>query len=444
MSNHHKGLRNPGRRRLIKGVVAGGLTMPLSGLLGNAAWAQGGVPKRALFVYIPDGCSQPHWHPSGSETSFTLPAMTQPLESQIQDLVFLRGLKMYAGESTHEGGIKKMLTATGNLSLDIVIGNYFRDQTTHSSVHLGVAANHQNNGNFMSFQGSGSPVTPDDNPISAFERLFGPGDGISDARQRRRLSVLDAALDDLNRLRAKMGSEERIKLELHETSLREVEQRVRSAAEGDAGTCGNPSWNAQGWSVPDDYRSYPKYWNLEEHFKTVGDLQMDLAVLALQCNLTRSVAIQWSHAVSPTNLGDYGVNTTQAHHDASHYSIGNEASVQNFVAYKRWYTERFAYLLNQLRAVPEADGSTLLDNTLVFLCSELGNSSRHDHADMPFIVGGGSNLGLQTGRFLDYRSAHDGEGEAHAKLLVSIANYLGININEFGYTGKGSGPLGGF
>ena len=100
--------------------------------------------------------------------------------------------------------------------------------------------------------------------------------------------------------------------------------------------------------------------------------------------------------------------------------------------------------INQLRAVPTGDGSSLLDHTLVFLCSELGHSARHNHKDMPFVVAGGSALGLQTGRYLDYRSANGGDGDSHAKLLVSIANYLGININEFGYTGKGSGPLGGF
>ena len=49
--------------------------------------------------------------------------------------------------------------------------------------------------------------------------------------------------------------------------------------------------------------------------------------------------------------------------------------------------------------------------------------------------------GLETGRALDYSSAHDGDGETHAKLLVSIANAVGIPINSFGYTGHGDGPL---
>jgi len=36
------------------------------------------------------------------------------------------------------------------------------------------------------------------------------------------------------------------------------------------------------------------------------------------------------------------------------------------------------------------------------------------------------------------------EGESHAKMLVSMANALGSNVNSFGYTGKGTGGLSGF
>ena len=432
------------RRQLLKGVVQGGLALPLSGLLGNAARAAEAPPKRALFVYIPDGCSQAHWQPTGSQGNFSLPQMTAPLNPVKSDLVMLQGLNMYSGGSTHEGGIAKMLTATGDVSMDVLVGQYYRDQVAHSSVHLGIAANHQNGGNFMSFQGKEQPITPEDNPLRAFERLFGVGDGISDIQQRRRLSVLDTVLDDLTRLRGELGQTERLKLELHENALREVEQRIRNSAEAPGGTCGNPDWNSQGWAVPEDYCCYPLYWNLDDQFATVGRLQMDLAVLALQCDLTRSVAIQWSHAVSPTNLSGEGIGVSQGHHDSSHFDENNQASISNFINYKRWYTEQFAYLINQLRAVPTGDGSSLLDHTLVFLCSELGHSARHNHKDMPFVVAGGSALGLQTGRYLDYRSANGGDGDSHAKLLVSIANYLGINIDSFGYTGHGSGPLSGF
>jgi len=34
-----------------------------------------------------------------------------------------------------------------------------------------------------------------------------------------------------------------------------------------------------------------------------------------------------------------------------------------------------------------------------------------------------------------------GQNETHAKILVSIANAVGVKIDSFGYTGMGMGPL---
>ena len=117
----------------------------------------------------------------------------------------------------------------------------------------------------------------------------------------------------------------------------------------------------------------------------------------------------------------------------------NLDSAENFTRYKRWFSEQFAYLLRELDAHPDGNG-TLLDNTAIFLCSELGHSSLHNHRNMPFILAGRAG-GLETGRYLDYSAANGGDGETHAKLLVSIANAVGIPINSFGYTGHGDGPL---
>lgn len=426
------------RRQLLRGLVTAGAALPLSGLLHRAALAADGpAPQRALFVFIPDGCAPELWHPQGSTRNFSLPSMTQPLESLKQDCVFIEGLTMYSGGSTHEGGIRKLLTATGDISLDAFIGQYYKDQTPHASIHLGVAANHQNGAGSMSFLGRDQQISPEDNPLSAYERLFGPPGGVADIENRRRLSILDGAMADINRLQNRLGQAERDKLQVHTESLREVERRILADDSASAGACQQPDWNRQGWSIPEGYRSYPNYYNRDDQFATVGSLQMDLAVLALGCDLARSVSIQWSHPVSPTHLQDE-TGAGQRHHDASHFNANDLNSADDFVRYKRWYAEQFTYLLRQLDAYPDGNG-TLLDNTVVFLCSELGHSSRHNHANMPFILAGRGG-GLDTGRYLNYHDSN-GDGDSHAKLLVSIANAMGIPINSFGYTGHGDGPL---
>lgn len=426
-----------GRRGFLASALAAG-AMIQGGLLRSPRVAHAGAPMRVLFVYVPDGCIPSLWHPTGSETSFALPEMSAPLEAVKQHLVFLKGLNMYAGGPTHEGGIRKVLTGNGAQSLDVFLGQKLQGSAPHASVQLGVGANFQNGSGSMSFIGAGQEVKPDDNPLSAFARLFGSGPKGDDAAallaKKRKKSVLDAAMADLASLKGKLAGPERAKLETNLASIREVEKRLDAAVPA---ACSASGWNSEGFAVsPTDY--YPKTWEKEEQFGIVGKLQQDLAVLALGCDVTRSAAIMWSHPVSPTKVPGLGVSMNN--HDASHYGAPGSAAAKDFVTMKRWFAQRFAELVSSLAARPYG-GSTLLDHTLVLLCSELGDANAHDHKSVPFVLAGGKAAGLKTGRFLDYTGKSKGENESHAKLLVSIANFAGVPLDSFGYTGHGTGPL---
>ena len=71
--------------------------------------------------------------------------------------------------------------------------------------------------------------------------------------------------------------------------------------------------------------------------------------------------------------------------------------------------ERLAYLLNRLDSVVDGeDGSTLLDNTLVYFSSEIEDGNSHRHTNMPILTaGGGLDLkrpyGSQVSAFGDNR-----------------------------------------
>lgn len=427
------------RRTLLRGLGATALIAPFAQLPALRR-AQAASPKRALFVYVPDGCIPDRWHPTGSETSFTLPEMSAPLEVIKQHLVFIDGLTMYAGGATHEGGIAKVLTGVGPKSLDIFLGEELGGGTPHRSLQLGVGATFQAGASGMSYVGEGQPITPDDDPLNAFSRVFGTPAGGSAGDQelakRKKQSVLDAALADVNALKKRLGSTEREKLDIHLDSLRELEGRI--TGEATAG-CGTGDFNKTGFSVsPTDY--YPKTYHKEEHFKLVGEMQMDLAVLALSCGATNVASLMWSHAVSPTKIAETGVS--QGNHDASHYGDVNSQMAKDFAKLKRWFMERFVYLIQKMENTPDGDGS-LLDNTLVVLCSELGDSNLHDHDRVPFVLAGRAGGALKTGRFLNYAKKNGGENEPHTKLLVSVANAVGVDIDSFGFTGKGKGPLSG-
>jgi hypothetical protein len=100
-----------------------------------------------------------------------------------------------------------------------------------------------------------------------------------------------------------------------------------------------------------------------------------------------------------------------------------------------WYAGHVAYLLEKLDAVSEGDG-TLLDNTLIVWGRELG-STAHRMERVPFVMAGRARGALTTGRSLDF------DRQQHAKLLVSVAQIMGLDRNGFGNRDSNSGPLSG-
>ena len=437
------------RRQLLASAAAAGVLAPFArlGRFGSSIASAQAAPSKckAMFVYVPDGCIPDRWHPTGSERSFTLPAMTAPLAAVQQHLVFLKGLDMYAGGATHEGGIRKVLTGAGDVSLDVFLGQRLNEVSPlpHSSLQLGVAVNFENGSGGMSFIGANQEVKPDDDPLNAFNRVFGNvdpggggGGGGDSPELRRRRSILDLALGDINRVRSRLGTLEQKKLDTHLQSFREVERRVVSPPPAQA--CSVGSFDRRGFTNnPNDF--YPKTFHKEQNFQTVGELHMDIAALALSCRMTRVASLMWSHPVSPTHITASGASI--GNHDASHYGNADSPTAAAFIQLKRWFMDRFVYLIRKLEQTPDPDGGMLIDNTIVFLCSELGDSNNHDHRNMPFVLAGKAAGKLQTGRFLDYSRSHNGENESHAKLLVSIAKAMGVNVDSFGYTGHGTGPL---
>jgi Protein of unknown function (DUF1552). len=210
---------------------------------------------------------------------------------------------------------------------------------------------------------------------------------------------------------------------MHLESLREMERKLASTT---AGSC--PAWNFNptGFQV-----TRTEIWRNPEYLDTnqlgvISDLHMDVAVHALACNLTRVATLVWNNSVNDVVIKEAGSYKTC--HQASHE--GGE----DFIKIKAWYTEKLAQLIERLRSVPEGNG-TLLDNTVIFLGSDLANGSWHNHDNMPFILAGGAAGGLVGGRSLQYNNA------AHNKILVSIAQFMGVNINQFGTEDSTPGPL---
>lgn len=448
------------RRSFLGKAFATGaaVQLPWLGRTGRAYAAA--TPINFLSVYVPDGCIPSLWYPKGTETNFTLPAMSDPLLPIKDKCIFFEGVGMYGGEPTHPGGTKKVLTGTGPQSMDVFLGQKNKGSAPFDGVQLGVASNFENGSGSVSFIGTGQEVKHDDNPLSAFARLFGgavpsatpgsatdPNAGKADALLRaQKKSVLDVIQDDIKALSTKLGSAEKARLDSHLSLVRNVEARLdQLAMPGGTGAggamgplCTPASFNKQGYKN-NPGASYPQTYDEVANFTVVGQLQSDLAVMALGCGLTRAVSFMWSHAVSPTKIPSV---STIGNHDSSHYGVNPAGdTAMAFIKNRRWFMARFAELIQAMAAVPYGD-SNLLDYTVVYLCSDINDGDLHDQKQGPFVLAGGAKAGLRGGRFLSFLGkGKGGENETHAKLLVSIARACGVMVDSFGYTAMGTGPL---
>ena len=164
-------------------------------------------------------------------------------------------------------------------------------------------------------------------------------------------------------------------------------------------------------------------------------------VQAMACGLTRVGVIQASHHTSElimsrfANTEMFDPSFDMRSHQASHYGAAHDPAKREYRAFAQqvtWWVAQFAYLLDQLAARPEEDG-TMLDYSLVLLCSEVADGNTHLHDDIPLVLAGGGGGTIRTGRFLDvgYRR--------HGDLFVAIANAMGDNITSFG--DASAGPL---
>jgi|GEM_PF-744096 len=352
-------------------------------------------------------------------------------------------------------------------------------------------------------------VPPVDDPVQIYTRLFGSTQqGTAPqmvASLKNRQSVLDYAVADYNALMSKVGADDRSKLQQHLDFVRQIETQLTMLITNPTSCPGSvnimPVSPARQACLRDQTLRTAAQMaadkaaqaagtlpvnNCVTNYPLIGKLQLDLMALAYSCDLTRVASMQWSTAESTvvhtwlptppfpylTTLPAIAYAGTQEHHMLTHndtvavsalnmtYNPDNPALMtlnQNQVSTVRtdishidtWYAMQYAYLLSQLKAIAQPNGTTLLDNTLLLWTSELGVGGVHSYTNIPYVVAGGSGVGLKGGRFIDYLGptayppGQDaipfGVGAAHNKMFVSFMNMMGMNENTFGMTGAATG-----
>jgi hypothetical protein len=187
----------------------------------------------------------------------------------------------------------------------------------------------------------------------------------------------------------------------------------------------------------------------------------DHGVAALACDLARVVTVQLGEMPN----SNFGAPAGDVHADFAHNTRMSADAREIMTTYQEHHAQAHVRrVLDALAAIPESDGGSLLDHTLVVWVSELGTGT-HDAHEWPAVLAGGG--AFRMGRYVSYarddarpltrqdrgasdadatinRTVADRVGPPHQKLWVSIARAMGLSdVESFGDESypTGSGTL---
>ena len=423
------------RRTFLKGMQAA-LALPLLDAMIPAATAWANTPakpvRRLGFVFVPMGSDHARWLPPGKDTLKELSPILEPLgnvKDQLTVVTNLRLEKSYPGtHDTSNAGFLSAAFAKHTESSDYFLGTTVdqvaakqigKDTQLPSlelSMDLNSLAGACNNGyacvyqNCLSWSSPTTPLPSEPHPRIVFERLFGEG-GPASARRaalHTRGSLLDWFGDDIGRLKREVGIPDRVRIDQYLDSVREVERQIQRA---EASASDNLVLDLdRPVGVPAAYADHAK-------------LMFDLQVLAFQADITRVISFQLSREQSNRTYPEIGV--PDPHHPTSHH--GNDPEkLAKIAKINTFHVSLFAQFLEKLKATPDGDGS-LLDHTVYLYGSGMGNSSIHDHDNLPILVAGGAASGMKGGRHLRYK-----DPEPLANLHLTLLDRVGVHLDSFG------------
>jgi hypothetical protein len=321
------------------------------------------------------------------------------------------------------------------------------------------------------------PLYPETQPFAVFNRLFGGAlpDGTTPAGIARllaqKLSVLDFMRGDLARLQRMIPASEKNRLDAHAAAIQDLERQLRASLRFDpTGVCTVPAmpptftpmtspffpsttWHSTlpglDYYTPDQPDNHPH--------QSVGRLHLALIKAAFACDLTRVATFMWAAGTSwvafPGNLEGadlrLGGATTLA--ALTHYSVARAATpdARDWLSkIDAWYARQTSEALQDFAAQPDADGNSLLDNTVAAYASEMADPLDYDQTNVPFLVFGGKNTRIQGGRFI---SATGGSlpstpdqtsgNRPTNDVWLALAPIFGVELAGLGAPAQFTGPL---
>ncbi len=412
------------RRAFLRGTGAAIVSLPwleaMSPTLGRRVLAGESAtmpsPPRFLAICATLGFHTPFLFPENEGRDYPLTPYLQQLAGHRDHFTVFSGLS-HPEQQGNNGHASEMTWLTSaqrpglagfrnSISIDQLIAQQIGLQTRFPYLALSTS------GRSMSWNASGVEIPAESSPAKLFQALFIRGSEKQVAAELRGISrgqsILDTVLAPATRMHAQVSQRDREKLDQYMTSVRELEQRLVQSAD----------WVSQ--PKPQVQREPVRDVQDKSDAIAKQDLMYEMIVLALQTDSTRSITLQLSGMNAAPKID--GVDSDW--HGLSHHGK-DPAKIDELRLIEEAEFAALSRFLTKMRGVAEGD-RTLLDRTAVMFGSNLGNASAHDWRNLPIIVAGG-----------DYRHSgyvkHDPQSNTPlANLLVSLAQRMGVEIDQFG------------
>lgn len=434
------------RRTVLRGLGTA-IALPIldsmlpTRLLSAASPAANAAPLRMAFLYVPNGMHMPDWTPQQDGANYDLPKTLETIKSHRQQINVLTGLTLDGAFAHGDGGgdharsVAAFLTGAhprktdgadiqNGISVDQVAAEAVGKKTRFSSLELGLEPSAQAGqcdsgyscayASNMSWRSPTSPMAKEIDPGALFDRLFA-GQTVREThkaksiRDKYRKSVLDFVLEDAGDLKRVLPESDRRKLDEYLYSVRDVEKRF----------VGIEKLSLTEEGVPD----YPRPPGVPKEMSDHCRLMMDMIALAFQTDSTRILSFMFTNAGSNRGYAELGVS--EGHHDCSHHGK-SDTKQQKIATINRFHIQQYAYLLDRLSQIREADG-TLLDNSMVVYGSGISDGDRHNHDNLPILLAGNGGGRITSGRHIRYPNK-----TPLCNLYLWMLQQMGVRTSNFG------------
>jgi len=412
-------LRTPLDRRHFLRTGAISLALPaLEAMLPRSARAAANTPpKRLVLIARNLGLHAPFLFPETAGLKYESTRYLKHLDEHRGKFTLFSGVShlRYSAHMSETGlftgvdwdRIKEPGKGIRNsVSLDQFAAEHIGGDTRYRNLVIGLPTARD-----FSWTEKGVPVPVQRSHTAVFQQLFTSGDPHEVANEMHRLKTGRSILDKVNAqakaLGRRLGNEDRERIELMFSSIREAEQ----------GLVRNEAWLTK--PKPNVNYTAPKADPNPSLINDRETLWFDLIRLALQTDSTRVIMLTVGEAGRATING-----LNLEHHDASHHGK-DETKIEQLALIEETELKLFSKFLGTMQQVREGDAS-LFDHTTILNATNLGNASAHTCENLPiFLAGGGFK---HQGHVIKDRKANT----PLSNLYVRMLRQLGVETEQFG------------